>query len=106
MMLDNIQIPEIDYFDGAEDDQGGWDAQGFVRSSNVVPADWIVWLVKVNTDADLKDEVMRIQLDEMQSADFDIEGFGETFDFAALVISPAAPTTTMSLDYEFTLTGK
>jgi hypothetical protein len=106
MMLDNIEIAEINYFDGAEDDQGGWEMQGFIRSSNIVPAKWIVWLVKVNTNPDLKDEVTRIQLDDLQSAEFDIEGFGKTFDFAALVISPTAPTTTMSLDYEFTLTGK
>jgi hypothetical protein len=106
MMLDNIEIPEISFFDGAEDDKGGWDAQGFVRSSNVVPAHWIVWLVKVNTDPSLPDEVTRIALGDLQSADFDIEGFGRTFDFAALVISPTASTTTMSLDYEFALTGK
>jgi hypothetical protein len=106
MMLDNIEIPEIDYLDGAEDDQGGWEAQGFVRSSNVVPAEWIVWLVKVNSDPALKDEVTRIDLDELQTARFDIEGFGQDFDFAALVISPTAPTTTMSLDYELTFAGK
>lgn len=106
MMLDNIEIPEIDYFDGAEDDQGGWEAQGFIRSSNLVPADWIIWLVKVNTNPDLKDEVTRIELDDLQSAVFDIEGFGDAFDFAALVISPTASTTSMSLDYEFSLTGK
>ena len=106
MMLDNIEIPEINYSDGAEDDQGGWDTQGFVRSSNVVPAEWIVWLVKVNTDPDKKDEVTRIELDDLQTARFDIQGFGQDFDFAALVISPTAPTTTMSLDYELTLAGK
>jgi len=106
MMLDNIQIPEIKYFDGAEDDQGGWDTQGFIRSGNVVPADWIVWLVKVNTDPNLKDDVTRIKLDDLQSADFDIEGFGKTFDFAALVISPTAPTTTTNLDYDLTFTGQ
>jgi immune inhibitor A len=106
MMLDNIEIPQIKYFDGAEDDRGGWDVQGFVRSSNLVPAEWIVWLVKVNTDPDLKDEVIRIKLDDLQTADFDIEGFGQAFDFAALVISPMAPTTTMNLDYEILLTGQ
>jgi hypothetical protein len=106
MLLDNIEIPEIKYFDGAEDDRGGWEAQGFVRSSNLVPAKWVLWLVKINADPNLQDEVSRIQLDELQSAEFDIEGFGRAFDFAALVIAPLAPTTTMSLDYEISLTGK
>lgn len=106
LMLDNIAIPQINFFDGGEDDQGGWEMQGFVRSANVVPVDWVVWLIKVNTDPSLQDEVSRIKLDDLQSASFDVDGFGETFDFAAMVIAPMAPTTTMSIDYEFAITGK
>ncbi len=106
LMLDNIEIPEIGYFDGAENDQGSWQAQGFIRSSSFVPVDWVVWIVKVNVDPNKTHEVIRIKLDDLQSANFDIDGFGKTFDFAALVISPMAPTTTMSIDYEFSLTGK
>lgn len=106
MMLDNIAIPAINYFDGAEDAQGGWDAEGFVRSSNAVPVDWVVWLVKVNIDPNKEDEVIRVKLDDLQSANFNIDGFGKDFDFAAMVISPMATTTTQSVDYEFTLTGK
>lgn len=106
MMFDNIEIPQIDFFDGAEDDAGQWDAQGFVRSANQVPVEWVVWIIKVNTDPEKADEVIRLPLDELQSADFDITGFGETFDFAAMVISPMAPTTTQSIDYEFALSGE
>ena len=106
MMIDNIEIPQIGFFDGAEDDKGGWDAQGFVRSSNTVPVEWVVWIVKVNTDPNKEDEVIRVHLDDLQAANFEIDGFGETFDFAAMVISPMAATTTESIDYEFALTGK
>ncbi len=106
MQVDDIAIPEIGYFDGAENDQGGWDAQGFVRSANVVPVDWVVWIIKVNTDPNKPDEVIRVPLDALQSASLDIEGFGKTFDFAAMVIAPMAPTTTTSIDYEFSLTGQ
>jgi immune inhibitor A len=106
MMIDNIEIPQIHYFDGAEDDKGGWTAQGFVRSSNTVPVDWVVWIVKVNIDPNKVDEVTRVKLDDLQSAKIDIDGFGKTFDFAAMVISPMASTTTQSVDYEFSLTGK
>lgn len=106
VMLDNIEIPELDYFDGAETDQGGWEAQGFIRSANIVPVDWIVWIIKINLDPSVEDEVIRVQLDELQSAKIVIEGFSKDFDFASMVVSPTAPTTTMSIDYEFTLTGK
>lgn len=106
MMLDNIAIPKIGFFDGAENADGGWTTQGFVRSANVVPVDWVVWLVKVNIDPDLKDEVIRLELDDLRSGAIEVDGFGETFDFAALVVSPTAPTTTMSIDYELSITGK
>lgn len=106
MMIDNISIPEINYFDGAENDLGGWDAQGFVRSANLVPADWVVWIIKINTDPNLADEVTRLQLDELSSGSIVIEDFGKTFDFAAMVIAPMSSTTTMSIDYEFSLIGQ
>lgn len=106
MMIDNISIPEINYFDGAENDLGGWDAQGFVRSANLVPVDWVVWIIKINTDPNLADEVTRLQLDELSSGSIVIEDFGKTFDFAAMVIAPMSSTTTMSIDYEFSLIGQ
>jgi hypothetical protein len=40
--LDEIAIPELDFFDGAEIDSGGWEARGFIRNSNFIPVEWIV----------------------------------------------------------------
>jgi bacillopeptidase F (M6 metalloprotease family) len=94
--LDEISIPELGYFDGAEDDTGGWEARGFVRSSNFVPADWIVWLV---TPGD-PPQVERIEMNPSQSAEFEIAGLGNEYSRAAVIVSPTAPTTTMELDYE------
>lgn len=96
IQLDDIAIPELNFFDSAEDDSGGWDAQGFIRSSNLVPVEWIVWMVKASSPM----QVERISLSPEQMAEFSIEGFGEQFNVAAVVISPTAPTTTMELDYE------
>ncbi|MGB5842989.1 MAG: hypothetical protein WBG94_00970, partial [Anaerolineales bacterium] len=79
-----------------EDESGGWDAQGFILSSNLVPVEWIVWLVKASNPM----QVEHISLSPAQMAEFEIEGFGKQFNFAAIVISPTAPTTTMELDYE------
>lgn len=99
LLLDDIEIPELGYFDGAEDDAGGWEAVGFVRSSNFVPAEWIVWLVELTEPT----SVTRLELDSQQATEFTISGFGERFPFAAVVISPTAPVTTMELDYELIL---
>lgn len=37
---------ELGYFDGAENNLGGWEANRFVRSSNLIPTEWIIWQVK------------------------------------------------------------
>jgi immune inhibitor A len=94
--LDEITIPELGYFDGAEDDSGGWEARGFVRSSNFVPAEWIVWLITAGNPP----QVIRIELNPEQSTDFDIAGLGSEYPRAAVIVSPTAPTTTLELDYE------
>ena len=94
LQLDNIEIPELNFFDGAEDEGAGWEAQGFVRSTNIVPVKWIVWIVKPGP------EIEWIDLQPEQSTNFEITGLGEEYDFALLVVSPAAPVTTQELDYE------
>jgi len=94
--VDDIAIPELGYFDGAEDDSGGWEAKGFIRSSNLVPVEWIVWLVKATNPF----QIERISLTPEQAAEFEIQGLGEDFKVAAVVISPTAPVTTMELNYE------
>jgi hypothetical protein len=40
--LDEIASTELDFFDGAEIDSGGWEARGFIRNSNFIPVEWIV----------------------------------------------------------------
>ena len=99
IQLDDIEIPEIGYFDGAEDDAGGWEAEGFIRSTNVVPSNWIVWLIELARPT----RVTRVELDDLAHAEFVIDGFGTSFPFAAVVIAPAAPTTTMEIPYELVL---
>lgn len=46
LLLDNIRIPELDYQDGAERGDGGWQAQGFVRTTGVLPQTWEIRLIR------------------------------------------------------------
>jgi hypothetical protein len=69
--FDDFEIPEIGFFDGAEDDSGGWDARGFVRSSNFVPTEWVVWLIELTRPT----SITRIEVSDLQTAEFMIEGF-------------------------------
>lgn len=99
--VDDIAIPELGYFDSAEDDSGGWEAKGFIRSSNLVPVEWIVWLVKASNPF----QVDRIALSPDQTAEFEIADLGQDYSLAAVVISPTAPVTTMETDYELVFQG-
>jgi immune inhibitor A len=48
LLLDNIRIPELNYSDGAEDGDGGWQAQGFVRTTGVLAQDWALRFIHAN----------------------------------------------------------
>lgn len=50
LILDNISIPEIGYRADFEEDNGGWQAQGFVRIENAIPQTFLVSVVSNNTD--------------------------------------------------------
>jgi hypothetical protein len=45
LMLDDISIDAIDYFTDFEEDDGGWEAAGFVRVSDVLPQTFRIALV-------------------------------------------------------------
>ncbi|GIW02576.1 immune inhibitor A domain-containing protein [Roseiflexus sp.] len=50
MLIDDIRVPEIGFADGAETDDGGWDAIGFVRTSGILPQRWVVRLLLFDSD--------------------------------------------------------
>lgn len=43
--LDNFSIPEIGFYDDAETDADGWQAQGFTRSTATLPQSWHLQLI-------------------------------------------------------------
>jgi hypothetical protein len=47
MLIDNIRIPELGYRDDAEGGDGGWQAQGFVRTTGTLPQSWKLRLIRV-----------------------------------------------------------
>ena len=45
-LLDDISIPETGYFSDFENDNGGWEAEGWVRIQNVLPQTFRLTLIK------------------------------------------------------------
>ncbi|MFC1961354.1 hypothetical protein ACFLYO_11680, partial [Chloroflexota bacterium] len=41
-LIDDISVPEIGYFDDAEDNRGGWTLEGWSRIENMLPQQFLV----------------------------------------------------------------
>lgn len=93
-MLDNIRIPEIGYTDGAETDAGGWEAEGFVRTTGLLPQEWSLRLVREGRDGT---SVERVQTDAEGRAVITLNE-GER---GALMVMGSTPVTTERASYTY-----
>ncbi len=50
MLVDDIEIPEIGYFTDFEEDDGGWESNGWARIKNVLPQTFRLALITVEGD--------------------------------------------------------
>ena len=97
-VLDDVTIPEIGYTDEAEND-GGWQAAGFVRSDNSVPQRYLALLISMGDEI----TVERLQVGEDQMADWTVPLGSENLHEAVLVLSGLAPLTTRPALYQLTI---
>jgi hypothetical protein len=86
LLLDEIRIPEIGFYDGGESGDGGWQAHGFARITGGIPQEWALRLV-VETDSGI--EVRGVALDEHNRAGLELAK-GER---GVLVVIGASPFT-------------
>lgn len=96
--VDDIAIPELDYFDEAESDEQ-WIAEGFIRTNNILPQRFVVQLIELGPDI----RVRRMELDEAQTGRLAVEGLGKGVERAVLVVSGLAPVTTEPASYEYSI---
>ncbi len=82
LLLDDVSIPEIGYFTDFEADDGGWDADGFVRIQNVLPQDFRVALISQGGNT----TVEHLPLDADNTLDIPLS-FGNGVDEVVLVLS-------------------
>ena len=50
LLLDDLEIPEIDYYTDFEEDNGGWKAEGFVRIQNHLPQKFIISKIELKNN--------------------------------------------------------
>jgi len=93
-MLDNIAIPEIDYLTSFEEDDGGWEGQGFVRIENDLPQYYRVSLILQGRET----SVQYLELDESQRATIQLDLGNQE---AVLVVSGITRFTNQEATYRF-----
>ena len=91
IVIDDIAVPEIGFADDAETD-GDWLANGWRRIDNRQPQGFVVQVIEFGRDGG-------ITVRRVESATFGIEGFGETLDYAVLVVAPTTHTTYEPAEY-------
>ncbi|MCS6939495.1 MAG: immune inhibitor A [Roseiflexaceae bacterium] len=96
VLLDDMRIAEIDFADGAETDDGGWEARGFVRTSGILPQRWIVRLVLFDGD---ETRIIAPEIDHQGRVSVHVAA-GQR---AILLVSGAAPFTTEPALYRINL---
>ncbi|MHB1131128.1 MAG: hypothetical protein ACYC4L_01950 [Chloroflexota bacterium] len=87
--LDDLEIPELGLKDGAEA-VGDWQADGFVRTDNLVPQEYRLWLVRQGE----VNEVTRLSLDDRKRLTAVVPAITTPGERWVLAIAPLAPLTT------------
>ena len=97
LCLDDISVPEIGFTDSGKG-RDGWRADGFLRTDNLVPQDFVVQLIEV---AD-RTRVREMELDENNLGELVIRQI-EGLDEAVVVVSALAPKTIQEAGYTITI---
>lgn len=97
-LLDEVSLPELGYATGFEDDDGGWQAEGFVRVDNRLPQTYLVQLIVHHGG---QTHVERLTLDAANTGSFPLSL--NSGDRAVLVVSGATYFTTQPAAFEWTV---
>ena len=96
--LDDIAIPELNFFDDAETDTAGWDAVGFARHTNQLPQTFLVQQLLIDENNDVSIEALLI--DENNHGRWTIP-LTPTSDRAIIAVSSLTPITFQPATYSY-----
>jgi len=100
--IDDIGISEIGFFDDAETD-GLWEAEGFVRTDNVLPQTFGVRIITIESDGDVV--VQDMVLDGANNGIISLDIAGSGIRSATVIVSSLTRYTGQPATYTLTLDG-
>ena len=97
LALDDVEVPEIGYRTDFEQDDGGWQTAGWIRTNNFVPQQYVVQLVSFGKDG--QTEIARLPVNDDNTAQWTIPL--SQLEKAIVVVSPMASKTTEVAHYSW-----
>lgn len=102
MFIDDISIPEIDYFEDFETGDGSWQAAGWARVKNVLPQYFRLALIR-NSDGDTTVEYIDLGTNNTANIDFSVQAEGES---VVLVVLGTTRYTQALADYTISFSAR
>jgi hypothetical protein len=96
--IDDIEIPKLGFFDDAEGD-GPWQAEGFRRLTGPEHQRFVVQVIEMGQTT----TVTTLPLDEVNSGEVRLSGFGSTLDKAVIVVAAVTDGTRQTASYRYSL---
>lgn len=98
-LIDDMHVAAIDYAADFEKDNGGWQADGFVRISNILPQTYRVSFVRVKPDGETT--IDKFTIDGIEP--LTVQGSPADGEKAYLIVSGSTRYTIMPANYSLTL---
>jgi hypothetical protein len=98
MQIDDVAVPETGYFSDFESDEGGWEADGFVRIQNRLPQTFAVSLI-YDRGGEVEVEIVELNADQGFSKLLELE----LGDEVVLAVSGTTRYIIIPADYQFKL---
>lgn len=97
-LLDDVEIPEIGYFADFENDDGGWEAQGWARIQNILPQFYRLAIITVGKESTV--EYLALEPDNSINVPLSL---GDEIDEVILVVTGTTRFTREKAAYQFEL---
>jgi hypothetical protein len=100
LALDDVRVPEIGYSAGFEDGDGGWQAEGWVRTDNRLPGRaWVQAVEQVGSD------VVVTRREAYGPIDIPL-ALHPNVSQVVMIVSPLAPVTSVPVQYTLHISGQ
>ncbi len=96
LLLDDLAIEAINYLEGFESGEAGWQPAGFVRLFNQLPQTYRLALVEMGSEV----RVREVVLDESQQGEIEFT-LGQAYEEAVLVVIATSRHTWQTAPYRF-----